>query len=275
MLHFVRFLFLLLLPPWLLLAAPARPQAASAPPQQAAQTAAPGAQTPVVTPPAVAARPEAAGLNVVVLDPAHGGTDTGARGVGGIRESDLVLTLAAQVRAALEKQGFTVLQTRKGDEGSSYDDRATLANAQRHAVFISLHVGSTGMPGTVRVYVLPAAQGNASPGGGLLPWNRAQDAFQAMSRKLADLVQVQMSMRFKGSPPNASEAAVRQLDSVAHPAMAIELSNVSVQDPGIIERMMPGVADGIAEAVRSFKPVYDAGLAAGAPAAQPAAGSVR
>src|ERR1700730_18772580 len=37
------------------------------------------------------------GLNIVVLDPAHGGTDTGARGTGGIRESEIVLQFALQV----------------------------------------------------------------------------------------------------------------------------------------------------------------------------------
>src|SRR6266446_2903387 len=45
------------------------------------------------------------GLNVVVLDPAHGGTDPGARGTGGIRESEIVLDFAIQVRRALELQG--------------------------------------------------------------------------------------------------------------------------------------------------------------------------
>src|SRR5262245_43541973 len=34
------------------------------------------------------------GLSIVVLDPAHGGTDTGARGGGGIRESEIVLDFA-------------------------------------------------------------------------------------------------------------------------------------------------------------------------------------
>src|SRR6202163_2208081 len=48
--------------------------------------------------------PARAGLNIVVLDPAHGGTDTGARGTGGIRESEIVLQFALQVRRALEAQ---------------------------------------------------------------------------------------------------------------------------------------------------------------------------
>jgi len=53
------------------------------------------------------------GLSIVVLDPAHGGTDSGARGTGGIRESEVVLEFATQVRRALELQGFQVVQTRQ------------------------------------------------------------------------------------------------------------------------------------------------------------------
>src|SRR5256885_1998053 len=60
------------------------------------------------------APPPTSGLNIVVLDPAHGGTDFGARGTGGIHESDIVLEFAAQVRAALESHGFQVIQTRRG-----------------------------------------------------------------------------------------------------------------------------------------------------------------
>src|SRR5260221_13483830 len=93
------------------------------------------------------------GLTLVVLDPAHGGTDPGARGTGGIRESEIVLDFAIQVRRALELQGFQVVQTRQGNENPPFDDRSATANAHRGGVFVTLHISSTGLPGTVRVYV--------------------------------------------------------------------------------------------------------------------------
>src|SRR5579871_629146 len=46
------------------------------------------------------------GLNIVVLDPAHGGTDTGARGMAGVRESEAVLDMTWTVRQSLERLGF-------------------------------------------------------------------------------------------------------------------------------------------------------------------------
>ena len=227
------------------------------------------APTPPLTSPSVPSRPEGvsgsaspfgaqtqqAGLNVVVLDPAHGGTDPGARGTGGIRESEIVLDFVIQVRRALELQGFQVVQTRQGNENPSFDDRSATANAQRGAVFVTLHISSTGLPGTVRVYVNsdlpPVADWN-----GLIPWDRAQGPFLGLSRTFGDLVQGYLTQRFKGSPDAAQTASVRQLRTTAAPAIAVEISSVTVEDRTDLDRMAPGVADAIARGAAAFKPSY-------------------
>jgi N-acetylmuramoyl-L-alanine amidase len=191
----------------------------------------------------------------VVLDPAHGGTDFGARGAGGIRESEIVLEFAAQIRTALESLGFQVMLTRQGNENPSFDDRSAIANAQRGAVFVTLHVASSGLPGTARVYVmtdLPAA----SDATGLIPWERAQGPFLPLSRRFADYVQGFLAQRFKGSPATAQAAAVRQLRTTAAPAIAVEISSVAVEDRGLLDRMAPGVADAIARGASAFRPSY-------------------
>jgi len=201
------------------------------------------------------AQAQQAGLNIVVLDPPHGGTDPGARGTGGIRESEIVLDFVIQVRRALELQGFQVVQTRQGNENPSFDDRSATANAQRGAVFVSLHVSSTGLPGTVRVYVNadlpPVADSN-----GLIPWDHAQAPFLGLSKTFGDLVQGFLTQRFKGSPDSAQAASVRQLRTTAAPAIAVEISSVTVEDRADLDRMAPGVADAIARGAASFKPSY-------------------
>jgi N-acetylmuramoyl-L-alanine amidase len=197
-----------------------------------------------------------AGLNIVVLDPAHGGTDPGARGTGGMRESEIVLDFAAQVRRALESQGFQVIQTRQGNENPSFDDRSAIANAQNGAVFVTLHIASTGLPGTVRVYANTDLPVQTDAAAGLIPWDRAQTPFQGLSRKLGDLVQALLVQRFKGSPSTAQTAAVRQLRTTAAPAIAVEISSVVVEDRADLDRMAPGVADAIATGVAQFRPSY-------------------
>ena len=223
----------------------AAPQASTAPAGQNAATASSpsGSQAPQ------------SGLNVVVLDPAHGGTDLGARGTGGIQESDIVMEFVAEVRKALEQQGFQVVQTRQPNDNPSFDDRSTIANAQRNAVFITLHISSTGLPGTVRVYVnsdLPAV----ITANGLIPWDRAQAPFLGLSRRLGDLVQGMLTQRFKGSPDAAQTATIRQLRTTAAPAVAVEVSSVVVNERADLDKMAPGVADAIALGVAAFKPLY-------------------
>jgi N-acetylmuramoyl-L-alanine amidase len=238
-------------------------QAPAQPPQSA-----PSPQTPVNSPSTrpqtgtqaaaaspFGAQPQNSGLNIVVLDPAHGGVDTGARGTGGIRESEIVLDLALQVRRALELQGFQVVQTRQGNENPSFDDRSATANAQRGAVFVTLHISSTGLPGTARVYInseLPSV----ADANGLIPWDRAQAPFLGLSKKFGDLVQAQLAQRFKGSPEGAQPAAVRQLRTTAAPAIAVEISSVAVEERAELDRMAPGIADAIAHGAAAFKPSY-------------------
>ncbi len=213
---------------------------------------APGVNPAQAIPPQVAPR---VGLNMVVLDPAHGGTDLGARGTEGIRESDVVLLFTAQIKKALEAEGFQVIQTREGNDNPSFDDRSARANAQRGAVFITVHVASTGLAGTARVYLAPDMSTADQPNG-LIPWDRAQGPFVGLSRKLGDLVQAELAKRFKGSPTTAIVAPVRQLRTTAAPAIAVEISSVSVSDRAELDRMVPGVADAIARGVSAFKLSY-------------------
>ncbi len=199
----------------------------------------------------------------MILDPAHGGADTGARGSSGIAESEVVLSFARLLRISLESQGLRVIFTRQSNEDPSFDDRSKVANAQRGGIFITLHVSSTGPAGTVRVYSMPqmAVPQNsaAAPRSGLLAWDRAQFKFIDQSRRLAELIQIQMAQRFHGSSETPLEAPVRQLRTVGAPAVAIEISSVSLPSRATLDQMGPGLADGIARAVVAFRTIYEAG----------------
>ena len=243
---------------FLFLAGAMMTQALQTPPQTQPPTSTPPATTAgqAATSPGAASGAQAqSGLSVVVLDPAHGGTDLGARGTGGIQESDIVMEFAAEVRKALEQQAFQVVQTRQANDNPSFDDRSAIANAQRNAVFITLHISSTGLLGTVRVYVnsdLP----QVTTANGFISWDRAQGPFLGLSRKLGDLVQGMLIQRFKGSPDSAQTATIRQLRTTAAPAIAVEVSSVVVNDRADLDHMAPAVADAIARGVVAFKPLY-------------------
>lgn len=225
---------------------------------------APAAQAPAQQPPPAPAAPSP----IIVLDPAHGGTDTGARGENGIVEKDIVLEIARTLRAELERQGFRVVLTREGDADPSYDDRAAAANAHRDALLISLHIASTGKPGTVRSYyerfsteppspAAPAAGAQAKsanpPPNTLIPWREAQRTSAAASRNLAELLQLELARGFAGSPAQPVAAAVRELRSVSGPAVAVEISSVSVSNAEMLTGMAGPLGLAIGRSIQAFR----------------------
>jgi len=78
----------------------------------------------------------------VVLDPGHGGHDSGAIGVGSMRESDVVLGVAQQLAALLTRGGHEVLLTRWDDTFRELQQRCDFARDFGAQVFISLHCNS-------------------------------------------------------------------------------------------------------------------------------------
>ena len=79
-----------------------------------------------------------------VLDPGHGGSETGAVGPGGLREADLNLDLSLQLRDALVGAGYSVVMTRQTDVRLPIATRAEIARALDPLAFISVHFNGGG-----------------------------------------------------------------------------------------------------------------------------------
>src|ERR1700678_3649485 len=232
--------------------APPQTQPPSTPPQQPAP-----AQNP--TPPAA---PVHTGP-VIVINPAHSGTDEGARAGNGLVEKNVVLIFARMLRSEFERQGFRVVMTRNDDSNPSYDDRAAVVNAYRDAIFISLHVSSTGTFGAVRAYysqvaseVSDTSADSPAPSaysGGLVLWNEAQRPYLNASRRLANLIQIQCAQGFGGSPYQPQQAPIRELRSIEAPGVAIELSSVSGGDSGVLLSKAAPLATAISHGIQAFR----------------------
>jgi len=77
---------------------------------------------------------------LVVLDPGHGGIDTGTKGPNGEMEKDIVLKLAERLRERIEKAGkYRVLMTRTDDTFVPLGDRVHFARNANAALFVSIH----------------------------------------------------------------------------------------------------------------------------------------
>jgi len=80
---------------------------------------------------------------LVVLDPGHGGIDTGTKGPSGEEEKDIVLNFAQRLRDRLEKSGkYRVLLTRTDDTFVALADRVRIARDAGATLFVSIHADS-------------------------------------------------------------------------------------------------------------------------------------
>ncbi len=113
-------------------------QIAPATPQPAAQAAPAGPSMPPAPMQPVQPR------FVVVLDAAHGGTDSGAHLRPDLQEKDVTLALANRLRSALQARGIAVVTTRTSDATVPALNRAEIANHAQAAACLLLHATATG-----------------------------------------------------------------------------------------------------------------------------------
>ena len=185
---------------------------------------------PAEKPPAAPLAPAAIPLNrgIIVLDPAHGGTDSGSRITDSLVEKDVTLGLAFKLRSLLTARGFTVVMTRdseaaQGDTAPpapvlSLDDRAGIANHAHAVACLLLHATASGQGVHLYsselepTYIQPAAN----------PWLTAQAPWVTQSQRLeksfgAALTRSELKLVM-------SRASIRPLDSLTCPALIVELA---------------------------------------------------
>ncbi len=100
-----------------------------------------GADTPPVSEPPSASGGRGGGKRqvVVMLDPGHGGEDPGAIGPSGLREKDVVLSIAREMKKRLDALGYRTYLTRNEDIFIPLGVRVARARRQKADVFISIH----------------------------------------------------------------------------------------------------------------------------------------
>jgi len=101
----------------------------------AASTPAGGSELPIATKP------------LVVIDPGHGGIDSGAETAQGVKEKDIVLAFSLRLQELLVASGrFDVALTREDDSYLRLEERVDLARTNKADLFISIHADSFQQP---------------------------------------------------------------------------------------------------------------------------------
>lgn len=201
-------------------------------------------------------------IQTIVIDPGHGGSDTGAVGSRGIEEKTITLLLAQALRSRLEERlPVRVVLTRADDAELPLDTRTALANQQKADLFISLHInsvhGASARGAETYFSSLQAsdesaarsaetenlAGGNPADDGGdplydlqLILWDLAQSHYLAESQRLAALVQEELNEALGLKNRGVKQAPFRVLLGAAMPAVLVECGFIS--NPEEEERLL-------------------------------------
>ncbi len=241
-----------------------------------------GERPPTPTP-APAAAPEPPlrrpAVRPVVIDPGHGGDDTGAVSRNGIREKDVTLAVARRLARVLSARGFAVRLTRTGDETRALTDRTSLANRLEAAAFVSLHANASraaSARGAETYYMslddasddtaaAVARLENAAGGGGtkggspldLILWDMAQAEVLNESARLALAIQHRLNSLLQLPDRGVKQAPFVVLTGATMPAVLVEVGFLSnpgearrLADPAYQQRVAEALAAGIEEFLR-------------------------
>jgi N-acetylmuramoyl-L-alanine amidase len=238
-----------------------------------------GARRPTPTPAPVRIV-ERSGPPPIVIDPGHGGDDTGAMAPSGMMEKDLVLAVARQLAEILRERGHTVRLTREGDESRALTDRTALANRLEAEVFVSLHANATivsAVRGAETYYMSldssatderaaatadienrPAEERSDRSALDLILWDLAQAEVLNESADLALAVQRRLNAQLGLRDRGVKQAPFVVLTGATMPAILVEvgfLSNPSeaqqLDSPAHQRRLAESIALGIDDFVRS------------------------
>lgn len=185
-----------------------------------------------------------------MIDPSHGGDDSGAVLPGEIKEKDLTLRLARELRRQLEERGVHARLLRESDIDLPLERRAETANQEHPWLYVALHAAPPGKG--VRVYwpAIPIQPGSARS---TIPqWETAQSTISDISRMLANAVANQIR---KGElSTSLLTAPLRPLNNVLVPAIAVEWAPSPADlKPAQIEKATGGLASAVASAIAQLR----------------------
>jgi len=154
-----------------------------------------------------------------IVDASHGGDDHGETLSTTLVEKDVTVALARSLRQELESRGISTLVLRDSDANVSVDDRAIFTNADHAAIYIALHATSSGRGVRVYTALLPFGEDDRGP---FRSWTTAQHASLPLSQTTAAAVAGELQKR--QVPVRALSAALRPLNNVTGPAIAVEVA---------------------------------------------------
>jgi len=228
-------------------------------------------------------------FNVIVIDPGHGGKDSGTIGIDGIEEKNINLAIALKLGKDIEEnmKDVKVVFTRKNDTFVELYRRGQIANEHDGNLFISIHCNATPQkpsnsngeevyllrPGRTKEAISIAERENSvinyesNPSRykkltdeNFILVSMAQSAYMRYSEKFADIVNNEFGMVTNIAPRGVKQAGFYVLVGASMPSVLVETGFLSNRKDALYLNSKKGqdaIADAIFQAIKKYKSLYE------------------
>jgi N-acetylmuramoyl-L-alanine amidase len=221
----------------------------------------------------------------LVIDPGHGGKDSGAVGPSGLKEKDVVLDIGLRLRDLVEKTlGMEVIMTRTDDTFIPLRDRAAIANTAKGDFFVSIHANaslhgraegfetfflsheasdSEARESAIReneVIDLEGLNRRSADNLKIVLWDMAQNEYINQSSRLAEIIQNELDKIQKVANRGIKTAPFYVLMGAAMPAVLVEvafINNPEGERSLSAEAYRQSLCEALFQAISEFKGYFE------------------
>jgi N-acetylmuramoyl-L-alanine amidase len=225
-------------------------------------------------------------IDVIVIDPGHGGPDSGAVGKAGLMEKDVTLDIAQRLKDLLKKEkGVRVILTRETDVLVPLEERTQIANRNGADLFVSIHT-NTSKKGSVRgceTFFLASAQNDEARAVAALEnssirfehpddvsqnsddldfilMDLVQSEYLKESSDFATIIQKQLKRKLPIPSRGVSQAEFMVLNKAYMPAVLVEIAFISnKKDEALLKKnsFRQKIARALYQSIKEFKKKYE------------------
>jgi len=196
----------------------------------------------------------------VVIDPAHGGSDSGVVLTRSVNEKEVTLAIAKMIKKNLDKtENIRVILTRSTDTDVSMRDRKQMVDKAKTDLFVSIHINAGFGNKSVgyEIYYSSSKRGASSGEAGSkeIVDDMIENRYINDSILFAQLVQRNIEKVFPREGRGIRSAPVFVLDGLSVPAIEVELgfaTHIKSRKKLDDEEIQKSIADGLSRSIKEF-----------------------
>jgi len=225
-------------------------------------------------------------VKTIVIDPGHGGNESGAKGIYGTLEKDITLAVSKKLKEEIERGlKYRVVLTREADVSVPLERRAAIANNNKADLFLSIHLNGSrrvNASGSETFFLslnatdeearrLAYFENNSEELGSRVPekdfddlklilWDMAQSAYLKQSSQLAEFVQLELNELLNTRNRGVKQAPFKVLTGAACPAILVEVAFITNPEEEKLlqsEDFQSKVAEAIYRGLNRFLQLYE------------------